>query len=127
MDHLKPSSNGTPPLISKEEIDAYLKQRQPLSWVQDLQKRLRVSPEAAAASGCHYDIPTMNALVLYVGVSAISQVCPGQRNKFRQTALRDSPPGLDATGPLPAQFTSHHCCCSSLSVVGHADQCYSWG
>jgi CCR4-NOT transcription complex subunit 1 len=86
MDHLKPSSNGTPPLISKEEIDAYLKQRQPLSWVQDLQKRLRVSPEAAAASGCHYDIPTMNALVLYVGVSAISQLQVGSAELPQHTA-----------------------------------------
>uniref|UniRef100_A0A7S1J542 CCR4-NOT transcription complex subunit 1 n=1 Tax=Eutreptiella gymnastica TaxID=73025 RepID=A0A7S1J542_9EUGL len=74
MDHLKPSANATAPAISKEEIDSYLKDRQPLSWVQDLHKRLLVPGGPAASGGCQYDIPVMNALVLYVGVSAIAQL-----------------------------------------------------
>jgi CCR4-NOT transcription complex subunit 1 len=54
----------------RHDIDVYLKNRGPSSFLVDLKRRLLVdSPDA----GVKYNIPVLNALVLYVGVHAIAQ------------------------------------------------------
>ncbi|KAJ3184471.1 hypothetical protein HDU85_001776 [Gaertneriomyces sp. JEL0708] len=55
----------------KLDIDAYLKTRAPVSFLTELRNRLLLP--AGTASEVHYNIPAMNALVLYVGVQAIAQ------------------------------------------------------
>jgi CCR4-NOT transcription complex subunit 1 len=73
-DHLKPSDKGPPP-VSKEEIDHYLANRAPASWLQTLHTKLLLPTNASPANaGTRYNIPVISALVLYVGVSAIQRL-----------------------------------------------------
>jgi CCR4-NOT transcription complex subunit 1 len=60
-------SVGSPSL--KQEVDAYLKTRQPINFLVELPRRLRVK----AAENQAYNVPGMNALVIYVGMQAIAQ------------------------------------------------------
>lgn len=58
----------------KQEIDVYLKTRAPVSFLLDLRNRLLLSPlSMPTESGLQYNVPAINALVLYVGVQAITQ------------------------------------------------------
>ncbi|KAG8039882.1 hypothetical protein G9C98_000611 [Cotesia typhae] len=61
------------PLSFKKELDSYLKARAPVTFLSELRSNLQVSQEA----GMRYNIPLMNALVLYVGTQAITFI----RNK----------------------------------------------
>lgn len=54
-------------------MDSYLKLRAPVTFLSELRSNLQVSNEP----GMRYNIPLMNALVLYVGVQAINHI----RNK----------------------------------------------
>ncbi|CAM6118665.1 unnamed protein product [Calypogeia fissa] len=59
----------------KAEIDDYLKTRQPLSLLSvDLKQRLMLSQHEAVPCGTRYNVPLINALVLYVGMQAIQQL-----------------------------------------------------
>ncbi|KAK4872711.1 hypothetical protein RN001_014740 [Aquatica leii] len=62
----------TPPQF-KKDLDSYLKQRAPVTFLSELRSNLQVSNEP----GMRYNIPLMNALVMYVGTQAISFI----RNK----------------------------------------------
>ncbi|KAI8922013.1 CCR4-Not complex component, Not1-domain-containing protein [Powellomyces hirtus] len=71
----------------KHDIDVYLKSRSPVSFLLDLKSRLLATPAQAAAAAAlateasaarfpastQYNVPAVNALVLYVGVQAITQ------------------------------------------------------
>ena len=56
-----------------QDLDSYLKARAPVTFLSELRSNLQVSNEP----GMRYNIPLMNALVLYVGTQAISYI----RNK----------------------------------------------
>lgn len=56
------------PLSFKKELDSYLKARAPVTFLSELRSNLQVSQD----TGFRYNIPLMNALVLYVGTQAIS-------------------------------------------------------
>ncbi|KAH7284495.1 hypothetical protein KP509_34G056500 [Ceratopteris richardii] len=59
----------------KSEIDEYLKTRSPLShFLSDLKQRLMLLPSEVQAAGTRYNVPLINALVLYVGMQAIQQL-----------------------------------------------------
>jgi len=60
-------STGQPSI--KAEVDSYLKTRAPLNFLMDLPRRLRVNP----TDGQSYNAPAVNALVIYVGMQAITQ------------------------------------------------------
>lgn len=62
----------TPPQF-KKDLDSYLKARAPVTFLSELRSNLQVSNEP----GIRYNIPLMNALVLYVGTQAIAHI----RNK----------------------------------------------
>lgn len=62
----------TPPQF-KKDLDSYLKARAPVTFLSELRSNLQVSNEP----GVRYNIPLMNALVLYVGTQAIAHI----RNK----------------------------------------------
>ncbi|KAJ1569392.1 hypothetical protein HK405_005645 [Cladochytrium tenue] len=64
----------------KTDIDAYLKSRGPVTFLTDLRSRLLLPASAVVEGGSKFNIPAINALVLYVGVQAItqSQVKPTQ-------------------------------------------------
>jgi hypothetical protein len=56
----------------KAEIDNFLKTRAP-AFLHNLRARLLLSAAEAAQSGTHYNVPMINALVMYVGTQAILQ------------------------------------------------------
>ncbi|KAL3683907.1 hypothetical protein R1sor_001929 [Riccia sorocarpa] len=59
----------------KAEIDDYLKTRQPHSLLSvDLKQRLMLPHSEAVPCGTRYNVPLINALVLYVGMQAIQQL-----------------------------------------------------
>eukprot|EP00250_Pteridium_aquilinum_P021342 c25093_g1_i1 orf=270-7661(-) len=59
----------------KSEIDDYLKTRQPLSLLlADLKQRLMLPQQEVSPAGTRYNVPLINALVLYVGMQAIQQL-----------------------------------------------------
>lgn len=65
-DHLLPK-----PL--QAEVDHYFKQRAPASFAHDLRQRLMLGQQEALVCGTRYNVPLMNALVLYVGMQAVAQ------------------------------------------------------
>ena len=54
------------PAAFKKDLDSYLKSRAPITFLSELKSNLQASPQ-----GSRYDIPLINALVLYVGTQAI--------------------------------------------------------
>uniref|UniRef100_A0A1B6IPJ6 CCR4-NOT transcription complex subunit 1 n=1 Tax=Homalodisca liturata TaxID=320908 RepID=A0A1B6IPJ6_9HEMI len=58
------------PISFKKDLDSYLKLRAPVTFLSELRSNLQVSNEP----GMRYNIPLMNALVLYVGVQAITHI-----------------------------------------------------
>jgi len=89
---LLPEINQAPRILSnytaalqqnnfKQEIDNYLKTRSSLFLI-DLRNKLLLSAQEAMINGTKYNVPLINALVLYTGVQAISQF----QNKSSQVA-----------------------------------------
>lgn len=72
----KITSAYTPALMVNNfhhEIDNYLKTRSPQTLLLELPSRLQLNnPEDIVASGTRYNVPAINALVLFVGIQAIS-------------------------------------------------------
>ncbi|XP_067012333.2 CCR4-NOT transcription complex subunit 1 isoform X3 [Anabrus simplex] len=58
------------PMSFKKDLDSYLKARAPVTFLSELRSNLQVSNEP----GMRYNIPLMNALVLYVGTQAIQYI-----------------------------------------------------
>ncbi|XP_070574645.1 LOW QUALITY PROTEIN: CCR4-NOT transcription complex subunit 1-like [Ptychodera flava] len=58
------------PASFKKDLDSYLKTRSPVTFLSELRSHLQVSHEP----GVRYNIPLMNALVLYVGSQAIAYI-----------------------------------------------------
>lgn len=54
----------------KKDLDSYLKARSPVTFLSELRSHLQISNEP----GSKYNIPLMNALVLYVGTQAITLI-----------------------------------------------------
>ncbi|XP_059164399.1 CCR4-NOT transcription complex subunit 1-like isoform X2 [Physella acuta] len=54
------------PSSFKKDLDSYLKTRSPITFLSELKSNLQANPQ-----GSRYDIPLINALVLYVGTQAI--------------------------------------------------------
>ncbi|KAF2893609.1 hypothetical protein ILUMI_12564 [Ignelater luminosus] len=59
----------TPPQF-KKDLDSYLKARAPVTFLSELRGNLQISNEP----GMRYNIPLMNALVMYVGTQAIAYI-----------------------------------------------------
>ncbi|KAJ3299964.1 hypothetical protein HK104_005661 [Borealophlyctis nickersoniae] len=55
----------------KQDVDTYLRTRSPVSFLVDIRNRLLLPAAAQAEAGTKYNVPAINALVLYVGVQAI--------------------------------------------------------
>jgi CCR4-NOT transcription complex subunit 1 len=80
-------------LSLKGEVDAYLKTRQPASFLAELPAKLRLPPSTGATGGIGgghpggdgglpaYNTPAMNALVIYVGAQAIAQLQAKQQQQ----------------------------------------------
>ncbi|XP_031558067.1 CCR4-NOT transcription complex subunit 1-like isoform X2 [Actinia tenebrosa] len=58
------------PATFKKDLDSYLKTRTPVTFLTELRSHLQVSTEP----GTRYNVPLMNALVLYVGTQAIAYI-----------------------------------------------------
>ncbi|KAJ7383193.1 CCR4-NOT transcription complex subunit 1 [Desmophyllum pertusum] len=58
------------PASFKKDLDSYLKTRAPVTFLTELRTHLQVSNEP----GTRYNVPLMNALVLYVGTQAITYI-----------------------------------------------------
>jgi len=58
----------------RQDIDSYLKTRAPVTALMELPNKLRLSGGEYGPNGCAYNIPAMNALVVYVGTQAIAQL-----------------------------------------------------
>jgi len=54
------------PVKLKNNLDSYLKSRSPIDFLSDLKSNLQANPQ-----GSRYDIPLINAMVLYIGTQAI--------------------------------------------------------
>ncbi|XP_059434806.1 uncharacterized protein LOC132167794 isoform X1 [Corylus avellana] len=60
----------------KADLDEYLKTRQPASFVTELKQKLLLPPSDAASAGTRYNVPLINALVLYVGMQQLQSKTP---------------------------------------------------
>lgn len=58
------------PANFKKDLDSYINSRSPVTFLSELRSNLQVSNEP----GMRYNIPLINALVLYVGTQAISHI-----------------------------------------------------
>lgn len=58
------------PAIFKKDLDSYLKARAPVTFLSELRGHLQISNTI----GSKYNVPLMNALVLYVGTQAITHI-----------------------------------------------------
>lgn len=58
------------PASFKKDLDSYLKQRTPVTFLSELRGHLQISNTA----GLKYNVPLMNALILYVGNQAIAHI-----------------------------------------------------
>ena len=63
-------ANMIQPAQFKKDLDSYLKTRSPVTFLSDLRSYLQV--RESNEPGMRYNIPLMNALVLYVGTQAIA-------------------------------------------------------
>ncbi|KAJ1537025.1 hypothetical protein HK096_005081 [Nowakowskiella sp. JEL0078] len=74
----------------KQEIDMFLKAKGPSSFLVDLRSRLENTTHQQIETGFKYNVPVINALVLYVGVQAISQQ-PMINKQGNSNAIRLTP------------------------------------
>jgi CCR4-NOT transcription complex subunit 1 len=58
----------------KADVDTFLKTRGPASFLQELRSKLLLPTSESTAAGTRYSAPMINALVLHVGVQAITQL-----------------------------------------------------
>lgn len=58
------------PISFKKDLDSYLKARAPVTFLSELRSNMQISNEP----GLRYNIPLMNAVVLYVGTQAIAHI-----------------------------------------------------
>ncbi|XP_035233527.1 CCR4-NOT transcription complex subunit 1-like [Stegodyphus dumicola] len=63
-------NNLIQPPSFKKDLDSYIKTRAPVTFLSELRSSLQVSNEP----GMRYNIPLINALVLYVGTQAINYI-----------------------------------------------------
>ncbi|CAG8484109.1 12575_t:CDS:10 [Ambispora gerdemannii] len=70
----------------KQDVDTYLQTCQPVSFLMDLRNRLLLD-STDQSEGSKYNVPIINALVLYVGIQAINQL---QDNKQSTASLTHS-------------------------------------
>jgi CCR4-NOT transcription complex subunit 1 len=63
----------------KKDLDSYLRTRSPVTFLSELRGHLQ-QPNQAQVDGGRYNIPLMNALVLYVGQAAIQTITPRHIN-----------------------------------------------
>ncbi len=56
------------------QVESYLKNRTPMTFLLELKSKLTVSPQEAITTGTKYNVPVLNALVLHVGIHAINQL-----------------------------------------------------
>lgn len=73
----------------RAEVDTFLKTRSPPNFCSDLRGRLLLEPRAAVAAGTRYNVPLLNALVLYVGVQAIQANRKDQASPITHSAPMD--------------------------------------
>jgi len=64
-------ANMIQPATFKKDLDSYLKSRSPVTFLSDLRSNLQVQTNDP---GSKYNLPLMNALVLYVGTTAIQHI-----------------------------------------------------
>lgn len=58
------------PVVFRKDLDSYLKQRAPVTFLSELRGHLQISNTA----GSKYNVSLMNALVLYVGTQGIAHI-----------------------------------------------------
>ena len=63
----------------KKDLDSYLRTRSPVTFLSELRGHLQQT-NPAQVDGGRYNIPLMNALVLYVGQAAIQTITPRHIN-----------------------------------------------
>lgn len=85
----------------RQELDAYLTERRPMSLLRDLPNRLLLPPTEASAAGTRYNVPLLNSLVLYVGANATAQLA---RTGGTAAGLLPNSPGLDVFKQLAAEL-----------------------
>jgi len=74
------------PLNLKKDLDLYLKQRSPVTFLSEIRGHLQISNEP----GSRYNVPLMNALVLYVGTQAINQIRAKSQNPTMQNIVHNA-------------------------------------
>ena len=94
VDQLKPTANHQP-AVAKDEVDLFLKTRGPAAWLQELPAKFLLPAPQATAAGTRYNVPALNALVLYVGIAAITQLQTGAPELPQATASIVDSPAMD--------------------------------
>ncbi len=73
-------------LCPAQDLESYLKSRSPVTFLSELRSSLQVSTEP----GMRYNMPLMNALVLYVGTQAISHIHSKNQSPSMSTIAHSS-------------------------------------
>jgi CCR4-NOT transcription complex subunit 1 len=98
---LLPEINMSPRILSPyvghlgqdlfNQVDNYLKNRSPVSFLLDLKSRLMLSNQEALATGTKYNVLVINALVLHVGIQAIAQLQNKSPNQMAPPIAQSAP------------------------------------
>ena len=64
----RPEAGALLPAGLRGEVDAYLAQRQPVTFLASLKQRLLLPQHEVLLCGTKYNVPLLNALVFYVGI-----------------------------------------------------------
>ena len=59
----------------RQDLDSYIRTRSPVTFLSELRGYLQ-QPVGSSTDGCRYNIPLINALVLFVGQAAIQAITP---------------------------------------------------
>jgi len=65
-------ANMIQPAAFKKDLESYLKTRSPVTFLSELRSKLQL--HISSEAGMRYNLPMMNALVLYVGTQAIAYI-----------------------------------------------------
>ena len=96
------------------EVDGYLSNRAPSSWVAALPSRLLLAPRDVAGAGTRYNTPLMNALVFYVGIQ-VRPYCLAKQTRCMSCVSFHVP--MRNQRSLP-----YYVDCEHATVLMHADR-----
>ena len=82
----------------RQELDFYLQNKQPKTFLDSLPERLRLSQADAAAKGTAFNVPAINSLIVYVGAQGIAHQSKNMTNSPVMDIFQNLIRNFDAEG-----------------------------